>query len=624
MIEIKKVKSVINEYGVEWILNRSLYSSKLKMLEIIPIMEGCFEKKTNYPRRLNIFNIDIDELRDFLRGLSDKEKDVLIKRANYSCNGIIIGFQSIELNYGKPIDWQMNPLTGKRCDAKKKWYKIPDFDKEVGDIKIIWEASRFSHFLILARAYLLTNDVKYYRAFRDQLDDWLKNNRYGYGANFKCSQECSFRMINALLSYSIFRQCGIVTDSDMSNMKDLVDRCYRKILSNFFYAYKCIKNNHTISELVGLIVGAWCCNDKNQLNVAYKLLDEVIDEQFTLDGGYKQFSFNYQRLALQDINVVMSIETKTGKSLNINSKNKILNAAILMYQCQDVSGDMPNYGHNDGSLVFPITSCCYRDFRPIINTTYALITGKQLYKEGNHQEELIWFSGQKKLKEYDIEFIEKVSSHYSEAGIYTIRDSGSWAMIILNNYQSRPAHMDQLHFDLWVDGYNVFCDGGTYSYASEEGYRLVKNESHNTITVNGVSQMNLGGPFLIYDWTKQKLGQCDDNFFEGTILSSNGYIHNRKVRYKDNEYEITDKVDKDFVVLFHTPYEVILNNNNEANIKCNNKLLCTIRSSGTIINRINERSLYYLKKENTNCLVIKGQAGNKIKTIIEIKEKKND
>ena len=207
-----------------------------------------------------------------------EDKNELLDRADRACNGIIRGFSSIDLDYGNPIDWQLSPLTGKRCSEKDKWYRIPDFDKERGDIKAIWEASRFSHFIILARAYLLSGEKKYYRAFSDQLNSWLENNPYGYGANFKCGQECSLRMVNTLLAFTVFKNDGIATDSDESNVKDLIDRCYRKVLSNFFYAYKCIKNNHTISELMGMIVGAWCCEDTKQVQKAFRMLDQVIED----------------------------------------------------------------------------------------------------------------------------------------------------------------------------------------------------------------------------------------------------------------------------------------------------------------------------------------------------------
>ena len=619
MPNTKMIKSVIKEYGTGWLVNRTLYSMKLKMMGAAPPTESLFEKKTKYPKRLDLFDIDVEALRKFIRCIDEQDKKSLIETADKACDGIITGFSSIELNYGNSIDWQLNPLTGKRCDEKQKWYKIPDFDKERGDIKVIWEASRFSHFITLARAYLLTDNDKYYKAFSEQLRDWLEKNPYGYGANFKCSQECSLRMVNALLAFTVFKNCGVTVPVDAGDLKNLVNRCYRKVLSNFFYAYKCIKNNHTISELMGMIVGAWCAGDEKQLDKAYKVLAEVINEQFTVDGGYRQFSFNYQRLALQDLEVVLSIAEKTGRSLANISRDKIKNSAWLMYQCQDESGDMPNYGNNDGALVFPVTSCGYRDFRPVINTTYALTNGNQLYDSGKHQEELIWFSGGKTLYEYQKKKVERNSHQFTDAGLFTIRGKRSWAMLVSNDYTSRPGHMDQQHIDLWVDGLNVFCDAGTYSYASEEGRRLVRNESHNTAVVEGKAQMNSSGPFMIYGWTKRELGRCDEKSYEGKTASANGYAHIRRVKIIGASYEITDSCDKNYSIRFHTHCEV------EKNGKCyvlkhRGKTLFTVECTGDITLYKGESSLYYLKKDVTTCLTIEGHGGTDIKTTIRIAE----
>lgn len=614
--------SVINEYGISWIINRGLYVLKLRGLKTFSFVEKLFEKPIPKVARIDLFEINAYELKKQLETLSVREKDLIISRADQAIEGKILGFSNVVLDYGRPINWQLNPFTGKTCDISKKWFEIPDLDGTRGDIKLIWEASRFSHFITLARAYLLTDDKKYYKAFRDQLKDWLEKNPYSFGANFKCGQECSLRMVNCLLAFTVFRYVGVATDADACNVKDLIDRCYRKVLSNFFYAYKCIKNNHTISELMGMIVGAWCCEDERQLEKAYDMLDEVIKELFTADGGYRQFSFNYQRLALQDLDVIMSISRSTGKSLDKCSIDRIRNAARLMHQCEDETGDMPNYGSNDGALVFPVTSCGYRDFRPVINTAYALSSGKQLYEEGKHQEELIWFSEGRKLEEYPIERVERVSSQFTNAGLFTIRGDRSWVMVVSNDYHSRPAHMDQNHIDLWIDGVNVLCDGGTYSYASKEGRRLVKNESHNTAVVDGLTQMNSSGPFMIFDWTKRILGLCDDTNFEGETVSANGYSHIRKIKLIGSTFEITDKVDKDYSVLFHTPCEIKQKKGIVA-LLSDGKIICEIKTSGDIIIQESQRSLYYLKKENVNCLIIKGQAGREIKTTIDVTEGEN-
>ena len=614
IIMLTKIKSIIIEYGFEWAANRFLYSMKLKAMKWMPSIEVFFEKKTQYPQRLDLFHIDIEQLKFFLHGLDKVDQNNLIVIADKACKGIVLGFSSIDLDYGNPIDWQLNPITNRRCNEKAKWYTIPDFDNERGDIKAIWEASRFSHFLILVRAFLLTENTKYYQACSEQLSSWLQSNPYSYGANYKCGQECSLRMANVLFAYSVFSDAGIITDEDTSNVKEFISRNYRKVLSNFFYAYKCIKNNHTISELMGIILGAWCCDDQKRLEKAYILLDKVIDEQFTTDGGYKQFSFNYQRLALQDLECVLSIEQRTGHKLK--SRDKITKAAMLMYQCQDENGDMPNYGANDGALIFPMTACDYRDFRPIINTIYALTTGKEMYKPGKHQEELLWF-GCKPM--HSIEQINRNSAQFMEAGLFTIRSNRSWSMIVLNEYKSRPAHLDQLHFDLWVDGINVFCDSGTYSYACDIGVSLRGTEGHNTLKIKDKDQMKQHGSFMIYDWTKRKEIQADKNTIEGKMYSQSGYYHKRKVTYTGGEYQLIDETDEkyagNFQLLFHTPCSVDMTDG-RIMLSYEGKALCELISDGIVRIEKSIRSLYYLRQEEDTCVIIQ----NGKKTCIKIQE----
>ena len=601
--------SVLKEYGIPWAVCRGLYGAKLKMLNLFPATEAFFEKKTAAPKRIDLFEPDTGCLRQFIQALPEADRGELIERADKACEGRMLGFSSIELDYGQPIQWQMNPLTGKKCDEQRKWYQIPDFDRERGDIKAVWEISRFSHFIIFARAYLLTEDIRYYKAFSEQTEDWLKHNPYSYGANYKCGQECALRMVNVLLAYAVFSDCGLTTEKDEKNVRELVSRCYRKILSNFFYAYRCIKNNHTISELLGMLVGAWCCEDKKRLAYAFQTLDQVIEEQFTEDGGYTQHSFNYERLAMQDLEMVLAVEQKAGAALCDHSRKELLQAAKLMYQCQDECGDMPNYGSNDGALVFPFTSCDYRDFRPVIHTMHALLAGEGLYPEGRQDEELFW------LGKGDIGCLKRnrqarISYSFGEAGLYTIRHGCSWLMVVLNDYHSRPAHMDQLHIDLWIRGLNVLCDGGTFSYADERGKRLVFNEGHNTLVFGDKPQMNGRGPFLIYDRTRRGRTDASDVFFSGVMYSRNGYAHKREVKVTEKGYRIRDIVkggDREtYELLFHTPCEV-REEGGQVRLLQDGRTVCVLKFHAPF--RIFEaaRSLYYLKEDKVFCIAVRGE-----------------
>ena len=72
------LKSLLTEYGISWVFNRSLYSAKLKILRILPILEYLFEKEVNI-RRVDIFDVDVNRIECFLREISDVDKRKLLR-----------------------------------------------------------------------------------------------------------------------------------------------------------------------------------------------------------------------------------------------------------------------------------------------------------------------------------------------------------------------------------------------------------------------------------------------------------------------------------------------------------------------------------------------------------------
>lgn len=603
---IKTLKSVLIEYGVGWTINRSLYAAKLKMMSSLPISDKMFERKVHI-KRIDIFDFNIESISDFLLNLDNGKQNEIINIADGAIEGVITAFSSLELDYGNPINWHLNPLTGFKNSKDLKWYKIPDFDRKVGDIKVIWEASRLTHFLYFARAYLITRDNKYYKAFSEQLEGWLINNPYSYGSNYKCGQEATLRMTNTLIAYSVFKYFDLITEKDEGHILDIVEGSYRKVISNFFYAHKCIKNNHTFTEILGLIIGAWCSEDNIKLNEAYRLMDEEIINQFLPDGGFAQYSFNYHRFTLQILECLYKVSEKTG--IYIKETERIKKSILLLYNMQAKDGDVPNYGSNDGALIFPLSTCGYRNFKPVLNTMHALLTGKRLYEKGLYDEELLWFG---QAIDIPLDGVETESSAYNDSGFYVLHHEGGLLMTCLQDYKSRPAHMDQLHIDLWHKGINVFCDSGTYSYASEIGNKISSTEGHNTVKIEGIEQMNKKGAFLVTNWTKRENVKFSNDSFSGTMVSQNGYEHTRTIKKTDYGYIVSDKVkaDREYCVfLFHTPCDVkITSEGLKLFDKC--ELICTVLTTGTVDIKKSYRSLYYLKKEEINCITVRKSIQN--------------
>src|SRR5690554_1675332 len=53
------------------------------------------------------------------------------------------GMHAVKLS-DEPPAWHVNPLNSVAVkNPNRSWWEIPDFDPAVGDIKVIWEASRF-------------------------------------------------------------------------------------------------------------------------------------------------------------------------------------------------------------------------------------------------------------------------------------------------------------------------------------------------------------------------------------------------------------------------------------------------------------------------------------------------
>lgn len=610
------IKSLLTEYGLRWTVNRLLYSAKLRMMAAMPTTEKLYEKKIDI-KRIDIFSFETQAIKDFLKELNEEKKAEIVMIADKAIDGIITGFSSIELDYGNPIRWHYNPITGIESSRDDKWYRIPDFDTELGDIKAVWEASRFTHFLYFVRAYLLTSNKKYYEAFSVQLEHWLKSNTYSCGANYKCGQECTLRMINALMAYTVFKDSRVTTDKDEENITKLVEGSYKKVLSNFFYAHNCIRNNHTFSEICGLIIGAWCCKDEVGVRKAYKLLDREIEHQFLSDGGFTQYSFNYQRFTLQLIECIYKVSEKTG--CIITQKERVKNSVLLMYQVQDESGDVPNYGSNDGALIFPVTACGYRDFRPVLNTVYALIEGKRLYKPGDYDEELLWFGGEKA----SVVDIKRMASAFHDAGFYTLRHDRGFLMTCLQHFTSRPAHMDQLHIDLWHKGVNMLCDSGTYSYANELGKELTSTKGHNAVKLAGVEQMNKRGAFMVLDWIVREDVMHNGNDFSGTMISKNGYKHKRTINKTSQGYVILDEVNGNgeyCEFYFHTPCEAKLIPGG-FELLDKGSLICVIKAnSKDIVVKKAYRSVFYLKDEEISCVTVGcSMIDNKCSVVFDVK-----
>ena len=152
------------------------------------------------------------------------------------------------------------------------------------------------------------------------------------------------------------------------------------------------RNNHGISEAVGLaalgarLSGAHPDAERWQRDGA-RWLDALVLDQFAEDGWYVQHSLTYLRMALDQC-VVGERVLRQVRGHGLSDAAVLAFARVL--HCSSsctirLSGDVPNHGANDGSLVLPISTGGYRDFRPAITAaaaTFAVPLPRELSSVG--------------------------------------------------------------------------------------------------------------------------------------------------------------------------------------------------------------------------------------------------
>jgi hypothetical protein len=481
--------------------------------------EDFLEKHKTNGRRFFFTSSNLPELRADWKEQVIQEADAIVQnKFRY--------FFDKNYDLGPGPNWFLNPETGKRVRSDIHWCDIDLFDPDVGDIKFIWEPSRFAWVYTLVRAYSATRKEKYAEKFWELFESWLDANQPNMGPNYTCGQECAIRLM--AMCFALY---GLL-DADVSTVERGIKLIVaiaihsKRIESNIDFAVS-THTNHSLTEAAALYTTGLLFPEfersEHWMRLGKRILIKEGLRQIYPDGSYIQHSMNYHRLMLQDFLWVMRIAQLNGDSFCAELSSRVAKAAEFLYQMQDEnSGRVPNYGPNDGALIIPLNSCDYLDYRPVLQAAYYLLNGTKLYTEGPWDEDMLWFFGVNSLTAKPQE-LKRKSIAYESGGYYTIRNKDGWAMMRCHSYRNRPGHSDMLHLDLWWNGHNILRDSGTYMYNCEEPWQsfFSSTVAHNTVVVNNSDQMERLSRFMWSDWTKSKL-MAHKSYQQGSVQLMQG------------------------------------------------------------------------------------------------------
>ncbi|EGQ8022941.1 alginate lyase family protein [Vibrio vulnificus] len=445
------------------------------------------------------------------------------------------------------LRWAGSALTGQiYSNMEKPWFSLSDFDSNVGDIKGIWEASRFDWVLGLAKDYLSGREQAL-----DELNatakDWLEHNPPYLGPNWKCGQEASIRIMHLAMTAKLLNQ----VEGPEPALLAFVKAHLKRIAPTISYAVA-QDNNHGTSEAASLFIGgSWLVSNGDKSAIRWqkmgrKWLENRAKHLIVKDGTFSQYSVNYHRVMLD----TYSMAELWRRELDLPPFSKELTKKISLatqwlYQLIDTStGDAPNLGHNDGARLLQLTDTDYRDFRPSVQLASVLFLQASAWPEDGDYDEPLALLQLRKPQKY---LPPPASFHFDQGGYIGLRNqSGAFALFNYPKFRFRPAQNDALHVDLWRDGVNLLRDGGTFSYNAGQGYidYYGGTQSHNTIQFDGHEQMPRLSRFLLGAWLKAK----NVNFDERQLTGKAGYRdylgceHHREVSLTEMSLIVVDQV----------------------------------------------------------------------------------
>ncbi|HJQ69870.1 MAG TPA: alginate lyase family protein [Blastocatellia bacterium] len=467
------------------------------------------------------------------------ERLALIEKADRAVDKRFDLLGLANLSFGDPIDWHLEPSSGKRTTLDH-WSKIDYLDAEVaGDKKVTWELNRHSHFVTLGQAYWLTGDEKYCESFISQASSWMDANPTSRGINWASSLEVAFRSIAWLWALHMFADSPTLTPRFALRMLKQLwahGRHVSSYLSHYFSA-----NTHLTGEALALFYLGTALPEFREAaawrETGLKILLEQMPKHVRPDGVYFEQSSYYQRYTADFYYHLIVLARASGALLpEVVEERLALLIDHLMWITRP-DGSTPLVGDDDGGRVITLATRMSNDYRDTIATA-AAIFNRDDWKSvaGEAKPETLWLLGPAALEKYD-EIAPRAPAEcaraFTEGGYYVMRDGwsrdSSYVLIDCGPHGSSScghAHADALAFEFAANGRTWLVDPGTFTYTGDKALRDLfrSTHAHNTVTVDGQSQSVPSEPFswqhVASSEAKQFINHPDYDYFKG---SHDGY-----------------------------------------------------------------------------------------------------
>jgi uncharacterized heparinase superfamily protein len=480
----------------------------------------------------------------------------------------LLGYNDVR--FGEPIDWQLEPLSGKRVPLEH-WTKIDPLDRAaVGDHKLVWELNRQQWLLHWAQAYAFTRDEKYAERCVETLQRWLRANPTGLGMNWVSSLELAMRLVSWCWTLVLLRHSPALQPDSFTRALACIHAHATHV--NRYLSTTYSPNTHLLGEALGLFyVGVLfpeLDRDGEWRATGERILVEQLERQVFPDGVYFEQSTCYQRYTAEMYMHFLILATRNGRELPAEISARVQRSVEFLLAVRRADGTVPQIGDGDGGWLLPLMPREADDMRGVFGLAAALFGHRECAQaaDGNGFE-AAWLLGPDALAvapspPTPSPDLAPASRLFEDGGYAVLRSElGPRAHTLVLDvgplgcpFSGAHGHADLLSVTCDVFGEPCIVDPGMPTYGGDPKWRDAFRSTalHSSVVVDGLSQAEPTGTFSwssqprarLRSWISNDAFDFVDSAHDAYGPRCNGLSHRRRVIFiKPRFWVIVDDLD---------------------------------------------------------------------------------
>lgn len=447
---------------------------------------------------------------------------------------------------------------------------------DLGDARTNWEKNRHFDWALLAKAYYVTKEEKYFLELKDTVNSWMQKNPFLHGISWTSAMEFAIRSINWIIALAFVQKSG----KDMPelrngiiNITDYLTKHYSRFSS---------ANNHLLVEATAIGLAGYAFDNNQWKELACNILSEELEKQNYSDGVNKELSLHYQTFGMEAYLLLMHVIQKHNETEWKQWVPMLKKEAEFVVHSSWREKTICEFGDDDEGKILDLQGGEWHQWDYVLQLT-SLVTGTRYSDFETVHENINWLFTRDEIEALRTKPLYDASrSRCFEIGGNTfIRDKQNRILIGIDHAElgfgsiAAHGHADALSFQMLIDGEVVFADPGTYIYHCDIEHRnsFRKTINHNTLCVEGKDQSKMLGAFMWGERANCKLEEWHPSENKDVLVASHdGYkplIHKRKFEFdkNNNVFYILDSVsaNKEYAVTFMLGNHVVVEAN-DANV----------------------------------------------------------